>query len=50
MPSAFQGVGERVDALLQGTSKAPTGTPKDLDARKPLVNLVETSGFEPPTS
>lgn len=24
MPSAFEGVGERLDALLQGTSKAPT--------------------------
>lgn len=50
MPSAFQAVGERLDALRQGTRKAPTGTPANGDARKPLVNLVETSGFEPPTS
>ena len=50
MPSAFQGVGERLDALLQGTSKAPTSTPVNGDVRKALINLVETSGFEPPTS
>jgi len=50
MPSAFQGVGDRLDALVQGINKAPSRKSKKTVPRKPLKNLVETSGFEPPTS
>ncbi len=35
MPSAFQGVGERLDALVQGTRKAPTAEGEEVGARKP---------------
>jgi integrase len=59
MPSAFQGVGEQLDRLLQqGTSKAPTpqtrenaGPAQSLEpASDPNLNLVGPPGFEPGTS
>jgi len=58
LPSAFQGVGERLEALVQGTNKAQAvkvGS-ETRKKRKPKaaseldLRLVETSGFEPPTS
>ena len=50
MPSAFQGVGERLDTLVQGTNKERTGLTTRANTRKPLINLVGPVGFEPTTT
>jgi integrase len=58
MPSAFQGVGERLDALLQGTDRAQTAkSESETSARRGLkpasrlaLRLVGPAGFEPATT